>query len=137
MNFRCCGYHHYGEYLDYIKLLVAAVTQTAPRPFCSAPAAAGRRRMQHIKNADRFFGNLLYVLTTVDQRWFLKNRLQKTYRLNLCVFDSILHCVQPFSSYLDHTDIRYILPSSYYAHLHRTAFRNQHSIMSFYLHNDT
>ena len=45
MNFRCCGYHHYGEYLDYIKLLVAAVTQTAPRPFCSAPAAAGRRRM--------------------------------------------------------------------------------------------
>ncbi|MGO5028706.1 hypothetical protein, partial [Candidatus Agathobaculum pullicola] len=37
---------HYGEYLDYIKLLVAAVTQTAPRPFCSAPAAAGRRRMQ-------------------------------------------------------------------------------------------
>ena len=46
VNFRCCGYHHYGEYLDYIKLLVAAVTQTAPRPFCSAPAAAGRRRMQ-------------------------------------------------------------------------------------------
>ena len=45
MNFRCCGYHHYGEYLDYIKLLVAAVTQTAQRPFCSAPAAAGRRRM--------------------------------------------------------------------------------------------
>ena len=32
MNFRCCGYHHYGEYLDYIKLLVAAVTQTAQRP---------------------------------------------------------------------------------------------------------
>ena len=27
-------------------MLVAAVTQTAPRPFCSAPAAAGRRRMQ-------------------------------------------------------------------------------------------
>lgn len=47
MNFRCCGYHHYGEYLDYIKLLVAAVTQTAPRPFCSAPAAAGRRRMHY------------------------------------------------------------------------------------------
>ena len=32
VNFRCCGYHHYGEYLDYIKLLVAAVTQTAQRP---------------------------------------------------------------------------------------------------------
>ena len=47
VNFRCCGYHHYGEYLDYIKLLVAAVTQTAQRPFCSAPAAAGRRRMQY------------------------------------------------------------------------------------------
>ena len=46
MNFRCCGYHHYGEYLDYIKLLVAAVTQTAQRPFCSAPAAAGRRRLR-------------------------------------------------------------------------------------------
>ena len=26
-------------------MLVAAVTQTAQRPFCSAPAAAGRRRM--------------------------------------------------------------------------------------------
>ena len=32
-------------------MLVAAVTQTAPRPFCSAPAAAGRRRMQYSKQA--------------------------------------------------------------------------------------
>ena len=30
-------------------MLVAAVTQTAQRPFCSAPAAAGRRRMHYIR----------------------------------------------------------------------------------------
>ena len=65
MNFRCCGYHHYGEYLDYIKLLVAAVTQTAPRPFCSAPAAAGRRRMHDI---------YLYGSWSKDQNDFRRNR---------------------------------------------------------------